>query len=135
MRTVVEQSGINFRITPNSYMFFTLFDNLNFLLLLFFAQEVALLDVRKEIDFCKKVGLPILGLVQNMSYFVCPKCQVCLHLLIIKLSYFRVLLVAFDSTVWAQTYPSLGECLSSIFKDSLRYGRCGSAKSLRISRE
>jgi len=38
-------------------------------------QEVALLDVRKEIDFCKKVGLPILGIVQNMSYFVCPKCQ------------------------------------------------------------
>lgn len=37
-------------------------------------QEVALLDVRKEIDFCKKVNLPIIGIVENMSGFVCPKC-------------------------------------------------------------
>lgn len=32
-------------------------------------QEVALLDVRKEISFCRKVGLPILGVVENMSGF------------------------------------------------------------------
>ncbi|XP_014207228.1 cytosolic Fe-S cluster assembly factor NUBP1 homolog [Copidosoma floridanum] len=38
-------------------------------------QEVALLDVRKEIDFCKKVNIPILGVVENMSIFVCPKCK------------------------------------------------------------
>jgi len=38
-------------------------------------QEVALLDVRKEINFCKKVGLPILGVIENMSSFVCPKCK------------------------------------------------------------
>ncbi|XP_008207591.1 cytosolic Fe-S cluster assembly factor NUBP1 homolog isoform X2 [Nasonia vitripennis] len=38
-------------------------------------QEVALLDVRKEIDFCKKVDIPILGVVENMSIFVCPKCK------------------------------------------------------------
>ena len=38
-------------------------------------QEVALQDVRKEIDFCKKVGIPILGLVENMSGFVCPGCK------------------------------------------------------------
>ncbi|XP_044007647.1 cytosolic Fe-S cluster assembly factor NUBP1 homolog [Aphidius gifuensis] len=38
-------------------------------------QEVALLDVRKEIDFCKKVGIPILGAIENMSVFVCPKCK------------------------------------------------------------
>ncbi|KAI0889206.1 nucleotide-binding protein [Annulohypoxylon maeteangense] len=37
-------------------------------------QEVALLDVRKEIDFCKKAGIRVLGLVENMSGFVCPKC-------------------------------------------------------------
>lgn len=39
-------------------------------------QEVALADVRKEINFCRKVGLPILGVVENMSGFVCPKCSV-----------------------------------------------------------
>ncbi|EAS34961.1 cytosolic Fe-S cluster assembly factor NBP35 [Coccidioides immitis RS] len=37
-------------------------------------QEVSLLDVRKEIDFCRKAGIRILGLVENMSGFVCPKC-------------------------------------------------------------
>lgn len=37
-------------------------------------QEVALSDVRKEINFCKKVGIPILGVVENMSGFVCRKC-------------------------------------------------------------
>ena len=38
-------------------------------------QEVALLDVRKEIDFCRKAGIRVLGLVENMSGFVCPKCS------------------------------------------------------------
>lgn len=37
-------------------------------------QEVALLDVRKEIDFCRKAGIKVLGLVENMSGFVCPNC-------------------------------------------------------------
>lgn len=64
-------------------------------------QEVALSDVRKEITFCKKVckpiiffydfkrfplitipwsnsqvGLPIIGIVENMAGFVCPSCKV-----------------------------------------------------------
>ena len=34
-----------------------------------------LVDVRKEINFCRKVGLPIIGVVENMSGFVCPSCQ------------------------------------------------------------
>lgn len=38
-------------------------------------QEVALLDVRKEIDFCRKAGIRVLGLVENMSGFVCPNCR------------------------------------------------------------
>ncbi|KAJ7306018.1 hypothetical protein JRQ81_010384 [Phrynocephalus forsythii] len=38
-------------------------------------QEVALQDVRKEINFCRKVKLPIIGVVENMSGFVCPKCK------------------------------------------------------------
>jgi Mrp family chromosome partitioning ATPase len=37
-------------------------------------QEVSLSDVRKEINFCKKVGIPILGVIENMSGFVCRKC-------------------------------------------------------------
>eukprot|EP00047_Mylnosiga_fluctuans_P019256 m.80634 g.80634 ORF g.80634 m.80634 type:complete len:321 (+) comp8050_c0_seq1:37-999(+) len=38
-------------------------------------QEVSLLDVRKEITFCKKVGVPIIGVIENMSGFVCPSCK------------------------------------------------------------
>jgi MinD-like ATPase involved in chromosome partitioning or flagellar assembly len=40
-------------------------------------QAVATADVRKEINFCKKVGLEILGVVENMSGFVCPHCSEC----------------------------------------------------------
>ncbi|KAI8322674.1 P-loop containing nucleoside triphosphate hydrolase protein [Martensiomyces pterosporus] len=40
-------------------------------------QAVALADVKKEINFCTKVGLPVLGLIENMSGFVCPHCAEC----------------------------------------------------------
>lgn len=35
-------------------------------------QEISLIDVRKEINFCFKTGVPILGIVENMSGFTCP---------------------------------------------------------------
>lgn len=38
-------------------------------------QEVALMDVRKQIDFCNRTGLNILGVIENMSTFSCPKCS------------------------------------------------------------
>jgi len=37
-------------------------------------QEVALLDVRKSVTFCRELKLPVLGGVENMSGFICPKC-------------------------------------------------------------
>jgi len=37
-------------------------------------QGVSVLDVRKEITFCRKIELPILGVIENMSGFVCPCC-------------------------------------------------------------
>lgn len=40
-------------------------------------QEVSLLDVRKEINFCRKSGTKVLGVVENMSGFVCPHCSEC----------------------------------------------------------
>ena len=40
-------------------------------------QEVSLQDVRKEISFCRKAGIPIIGLIENMSGFVCPSCSEC----------------------------------------------------------
>jgi len=38
-------------------------------------QEVALSDVRKAAAMFKKVNVPILGVVENMSYFDCPHCS------------------------------------------------------------
>ncbi len=37
-------------------------------------QEVALAAVRKSITFCRTLNLPVLGVVENMSGFVCPRC-------------------------------------------------------------
>lgn len=39
-------------------------------------QDVALNDVRKSISFCRHVQLPIIGVIENMSGFVCPHCGV-----------------------------------------------------------
>ena len=38
-------------------------------------QEIAWQDVRKEIDFCQKVKIPILGIIENMAEFICPNCR------------------------------------------------------------
>lgn len=38
-------------------------------------QEISINDVRKSINFCKILNLPILGVVENMSGFVCPHCN------------------------------------------------------------
>jgi len=37
-------------------------------------QKVAAADVRKSINFCKELGVRVLGVVENMSGFACPKC-------------------------------------------------------------
>lgn len=38
-------------------------------------QKVALADVRKSINFCKTVKIDIVGVVENMSGFICPHCN------------------------------------------------------------
>jgi ATP-binding protein involved in chromosome partitioning len=38
-------------------------------------QEVAATDVRKAINMFEQVGVPLFGVVENMSYFVCDKCS------------------------------------------------------------
>ena len=37
-------------------------------------QDLALVDARRGIAMFKRVNVPVLGLVENMSYFLCPKC-------------------------------------------------------------
>ncbi len=38
-------------------------------------QELAMLDVRKGLMMFRKVDVPIIGIVENMSYFICPCCN------------------------------------------------------------
>ncbi|XP_075883821.1 iron-sulfur cluster transfer protein NUBPL [Nelusetta ayraudi] len=38
-------------------------------------QDIALLDARRGAEMFKRVNVPVLGLVQNMSVFQCPKCE------------------------------------------------------------
>ncbi len=37
-------------------------------------QDLALIDARKGLNMFRKVDVPVLGIVENMSYFVCPHC-------------------------------------------------------------
>jgi ATP-binding protein involved in chromosome partitioning len=38
-------------------------------------QEVAMADVRKAFNMFEQVRIPVLGIVENMSYFTCPNCS------------------------------------------------------------
>ncbi len=37
-------------------------------------QDVAILDARKAINMAKEAGIPIIGIIENMSGFTCPRC-------------------------------------------------------------
>ena len=43
-------------------------------------QAVAVGDVRRELTFCRKAKLPILGIIENMSGFICPNCKDCTNI-------------------------------------------------------
>ena len=37
-------------------------------------QDLALIDARKGLNMFKRVSVPVLGIIENMSFFVCPEC-------------------------------------------------------------
>ncbi|XP_078519106.1 cytosolic Fe-S cluster assembly factor NUBP2 isoform X2 [Lissotriton helveticus] len=43
-------------------------------------QAVSVGDVRRELTFCKKTGLRVIGIIENMSGFVCPHCSECTNI-------------------------------------------------------
>ena len=43
-------------------------------------QDLALLDVRKGLNMFRKVNVPVLGVVENMSVYTCPKCGETAHI-------------------------------------------------------
>jgi Mrp family chromosome partitioning ATPase len=40
-------------------------------------QAISISDVKKELNFCRKTGIRVLGVVENMAGFVCPNCAEC----------------------------------------------------------
>jgi Mrp family chromosome partitioning ATPase len=40
-------------------------------------QAISISDVKKELNFCKKTSIRVLGVVENMAGFVCPNCSEC----------------------------------------------------------
>lgn len=38
-------------------------------------QDLALMDVRKSVTFCRHLNLPIIGIIENMSGYACPHCN------------------------------------------------------------
>lgn len=43
-------------------------------------QDISILDSRKSLNFAEKLNVPILGIVENMSGFVCPGCGTITHI-------------------------------------------------------
>ena len=37
-------------------------------------QDIALIDARKGLNMFRKVDVPVLGIIENMSYYICPEC-------------------------------------------------------------
>ncbi len=37
-------------------------------------QDLALIDARKGLNMFRRVEVPVLGIIENMSYFLCPDC-------------------------------------------------------------
>lgn len=49
-------------------------ENINGAIIVTTPQEVSAVDVRKSISFCQQLEIPILGIIENMSGFICPDC-------------------------------------------------------------
>ena len=52
-----------------------LIKNVNGAVVVTTPQDVALLDSRKSITFCREIKVPLMGVVENMSGMVCPYCH------------------------------------------------------------
>lgn len=51
-----------------------LIDNADGAVVVTTPQDVALIDVRKSVSFCKQLNMPVIGVIENMSGFTCPHC-------------------------------------------------------------
>jgi Mrp family chromosome partitioning ATPase len=51
-----------------------LIKNVNGAIVVTTPQDVALLDSRKAVNFAKQLNIPVIGILENMSGFICPQC-------------------------------------------------------------
>lgn len=51
-----------------------LIENMDGAVIVTTPQRVASVNVRKSINFCKQLNVPVIGVIENMSGFVCPRC-------------------------------------------------------------
>ena len=49
--------------------------NLNGSVIVSTPQDLALIDARKGLNMFRKVDIPVFGIIENMSYFICPSCN------------------------------------------------------------
>ncbi len=57
-----------------------LIDGLEGAIIVTTPQKVAAVDVRKSVSFCRQLNVPVIGVVENMSGFACPKCGEITHI-------------------------------------------------------
>lgn len=62
-------------ISVVNYLKQTQLENLDGAVMVTTPQEVSLMDVRKQIDFCRRINVKILGIIENMGKFICPNCH------------------------------------------------------------
>jgi len=53
-----------------------LIPNVSGIIIVTTPQDVAILDARKSVLFAKEIKIPVVGIIENMSGFVCPHCHV-----------------------------------------------------------
>eukprot|EP00835_Amoeboradix_gromovi_P005970 NODE_626_length_5881_cov_0.289519.p3 type:complete len:250 gc:universal NODE_626_length_5881_cov_0.289519:4958-5707(+) len=61
-------------------------------------QKVACNDVKKELMFCHRVGLSVIGVIENMSGYTCPHCNTCSHIFS-KKSYVEDMCTQFNTRI------------------------------------
>ena len=53
-----------------------LIPNVSGIIIVTTPQDVAILDARKSVLFAQEIKIPVVGIIENMSGFICPHCQV-----------------------------------------------------------
>lgn len=76
-------------------------------------QIIACNDVRREISFCKTVGVDIVGLVENMRGFTCPHCSECTNIFSSNGGQLLCQMANLDYLGYIPIDPKLCECTES----------------------